>query len=128
MVAIPKKHVKNILDCDMETLHHLMVTVKKITNHCVDQCNYDGVNLLNASDESAGQSVPHFHIHMIPRRRDDGIDAWPEFAGADCEIEEIYQKIKFGRKIAIFSGRGCHFFSMYRRGMLRCTKMTEITA
>ena len=43
---------------------------------------YDGVNLLNASDESAGQSVPHFHIHIIPRKRDDGIDGWPVFKGA----------------------------------------------
>lgn len=32
------------------------------------KCDYDGVNLLNASDVSAGQSVPHFHIHLIPRK------------------------------------------------------------
>ena len=86
MVAIPKKHVKCILDCDAETLGCLMTTVKKIANHCVENCGYDGVNLLNASDESAGQSVPHFHIHIIPRKHGDGIDAWPKFDGAKCEI------------------------------------------
>ncbi|MBQ1398410.1 MAG: HIT domain-containing protein [Clostridia bacterium] len=43
---------------------------------------YDGVNLLNASDESAGQSVPHFHIHIITRKRNDSIDGWPVFKGA----------------------------------------------
>lgn len=95
MVAIPKKHVKNILDCDIDTLNHLMDTVKKVSNHCVNQCNYDGVNLLNASDESAGQSVPHFHIHIIPRRQNDGIDAWPKLQGANSELEEIFKKIKF---------------------------------
>ena len=94
MVAIPKKHVKNILDCDIDTLNHLMNTVKIISNHCVDKCNYDGVNLLNASDESAGQSVPHFHIHIIPRRHHDRIDAWPKFPGVNSEIEEIFNKIK----------------------------------
>ena len=77
MVAIPKKHIKNILDCDVDTLSHLMSTVKKVANYCVDKCGYEGVNLLNASDESAGQSVPHFHIHIIPRRRNDNVDAWP---------------------------------------------------
>lgn len=94
MVAIPKKHVTNILDCDEETLHHLMNTVKKISNHCVSNCGYDGVNLLNASGESADQSVPHFHVHIIPRRKNDGIDAWPNFEGAKCEIEDIYDKLK----------------------------------
>lgn len=94
MVAIPKKHVKNILDCDVSTLKSLMETVKKVSNHCVEKCNYDGINLLNASDESAGQSVPHFHIHIIPRKKKDNIDAWPQFQGADSEISELYERIK----------------------------------
>ena len=94
MLAIPKKHAKCILDCDAETLSHLMAAVKKVSNHCVDACGYDGVNLLNASDESAGQSVPHFHIHIIPRKKGDGIDAWPAFGGARCEIQELFQKLR----------------------------------
>ena len=94
MVAIPKKHVKNILDCDEETLAHLMTTVKKVSNHCIDDCGYDGVNLLNASDESAGQSVPHFHIHIIPRKIGDGVDAWPKFDGAKHEIEELFRQLR----------------------------------
>lgn len=97
MVAIPKKHVKNILDCDLETLHHLLDTVKKVSDHCVDACGYSGVNLLNASDESAGQSVPHFHIHIIPRKPEDGVDAWPDFKGAKHPLEELYQKIRLDK-------------------------------
>ena len=93
MVAIPKKHVKSVLDCDEETLQQLMFAVKKVACHCVDQCGYDGVNLLNASDESAGQSVPHFHIHIIPRKKDDGLDTWPKFDGAKHKIEEIHKKL-----------------------------------
>ena len=94
LLVVPKKHVKSILDCDEETLAHLMTAVKRISNHLVDNCGYDGVNLLNASDESAGQSVPHFHIHIIPRKVGDGLDTWPKFDGATREIEEIYKKIK----------------------------------
>ena len=94
MLAVPKKHVKNILDCDLDTLNHVMVAVKRVANHCVTNCGYEGVNLLNASDESAGQSVPHFHIHMIPRKNDDEVDAWPKFEGAKCEIEEVWKKIR----------------------------------
>ena len=94
IVVIPKAHIKSILDCDVETLNHLMLTVKKIADHLVDNCGYDGVNLLNASDESAGQSVPHFHIHIIPRKNNDGIDAWPRFNGAKYDIEEVFCQLK----------------------------------
>ena len=94
MLAIPKIHTKNILDCDEETLTHLMQTVRKVATHCVESSGYDGVNLLNASDESAGQSVPHFHIHIIPRKTDDGIDAWPRFDGSKQETEDIFRKLQ----------------------------------
>lgn len=95
MLAVPKKHVKNILDCDEEVLYSLMKTVKKVSVHCVEDCGYDGVNLLNASDESAGQSVPHFHIHIIPRRKADKIDAWPVLPGAGQKIEQMCKKFRF---------------------------------
>lgn len=94
IVVIPKKHVKSILDCDEETLCRVMAAVKTVSNHLTDHCGYDGVNLLNASDESAGQSVPHFHIHIIPRKRGDGIDTWPKFDGAKQDIDEVFHHIR----------------------------------
>lgn len=94
MVAIPKKHVKSILDCDEDILFHLFKVIKKVSNHCVNHCGYEGINLLNANDESAGQSVPHFHVHMIPRTSKDGIDAWPKFKGCNCSKEDIYKRLK----------------------------------
>ena len=94
ILAVPKTHRKNILDCDDGTLIHLMKTVKRISDHLATNCGYNGVNLLNASDESAGQSVPHFHIHIIPRRTGDGIDAWPHFDGAKRDMEEIFNTIR----------------------------------
>lgn len=94
MLAIPKKHIKNILDCDEETLHQLISTVKLVSEYCIHECGYDGINLLNANEESAGQSVPHFHIHIIPRKNDDGIDAWPRFNGATLSNEIVYEMLR----------------------------------
>lgn len=94
MLAIPKKHMKNILDCDSETLNAIGFTVQKVSKHIVDNCGYNGVNLLNASDERAGQSVPHFHIHIIPRKNGDGIDAWPNFDGAKQDVVSNFQTFK----------------------------------
>ncbi|MBP3519895.1 MAG: HIT family protein [Oscillospiraceae bacterium] len=93
ILVIPKRHVKNILDCDGETLTQVMRTVKRVADHLTKNCGYDGVNLLNASGESAGQSVPHLHIHIVPRKAGDGIDAWPKFEGAKREIEEVFREI-----------------------------------
>ncbi len=94
ILVIPKKHCKNILDCDTETLSSVMQTVKTVSMHLTAECGYDGVNLLNASEECAGQSVPHFHIHIIPRRKNDQIDAWPHFDGAKQDIRSVFEKLK----------------------------------
>ena len=94
ILVIPRKHCRNILDCDQETLFDVMRTVQIVSKHLTEHCGYEGVNLLNASDESAGQSVLHFHIHVIPRRRDDGIDAWPRFKGAKEDIQSVFEKVK----------------------------------
>lgn len=94
ILVVPKKHTKNILDADELTLSHVTSTVQKVSKHLVDNCGYEGVNLLNASGECAGQSVPHLHIHIIPRKRQDGIDAWPKLNGAAQSIEDVYEKLK----------------------------------
>ena len=94
ILVVPKKHVKNILDSDNETLSHVMDTVKKISNHLIENCGYDGVNLLNASDESAGQTVMHFHIHIIPRKNGDELDCYPKLPGAKIELDDMMEKLK----------------------------------
>ena len=94
MLAIPKKHIKNILDCDEETLHQLISTVKLVSEHCVNECGYDGINLLNANEESAGQSVPHFHIHIIPRyEENDPIKIEFTDRSSVVNLDDIYNEI-----------------------------------
>ena len=94
MLAIPKKHAENLFDCGPDCLCRLAETVRKVARHCVENCGYSGVNLLHASGKDAGQSVPHFHIHIIPRKEKDKIDAWPKFDGAVCSLEEMYCLLK----------------------------------
>lgn len=94
ILVIPKAHYKNILDCEPDVLNAVIRSVQKVSLYLTGRCGYDGVNLLNASDESAGQSVPHFHIHLIPRKQGDQIDAWPDFKGAKQDIDALYQRLK----------------------------------
>jgi len=93
-IVVPRKHISNILDCDGETLTHLMQIVQLISKHYVNCCGYQGVNLLNESGAEAQQSVPHLHIHIIPRKHGDGIDAWPAFTGGTQSLDATHQKLK----------------------------------
>ncbi|MGP1368134.1 MAG: HIT family protein [Treponema sp.] len=94
ILVIPKKHVTNILDADGETLSHVMNTVKKIGAHLTENCGYEGMNILNANNECSGQTVFHLHIHLIPRKRDDGVAGFPKFAGAKLSLEEMCERLK----------------------------------
>lgn len=94
ILVVPKKHVKNILDIDDETLCDVMRTVKKVSNHLTQNCGYEGVNLLNCSEECAEQSVPHFHVHIIPRKINDNLRVFPKFSGAKEDLDVILEKLR----------------------------------
>lgn len=94
ILVIPKKHCKNILDCDKVTLSHLFQTVQKISRHLVDNCGFDGVNILNANGESAEQTVFHFHVHILPRKEKDGQHVFPILDKNIATLEEICDKLR----------------------------------
>ena len=97
ILVIPKQHTDNILDCDDQTLCEVMKSVKKVADHLTKNCGYNGVDILSANDESAGQSLMHFHVHIIPRRYGDGLGGkaeWPCFPGAKHDIEEIFEQVR----------------------------------
>lgn len=94
ILVIPKWHCGSVLDCDEDMLFRVFHTVKRISNHLTEECGYNGVNILNANGESAGQSVPHLHVHLIPRKTNDGVDAWPKFPGAKHNIDNIHRNIR----------------------------------
>ena len=96
ILVIPKKHCESMLDCSYDELNKTMETVKKISNHLTDNCGYEGVDILNANGKAAGQTVPHFHMHIIPRRFDDGLGgagAWPSFPGAKYDVKSMHKKV-----------------------------------
>lgn len=93
-LVIPKKHCVNVLDCDKEYLEATIDTVKKISGYYVDDCGFEGVNVLNASGESAQQSVFHLHFHIIPRRSGDGIDIWALKDKKELDLAAVCEKLK----------------------------------
>lgn len=93
-VVIPKKHVTNVMDCDAEIISKVANAIRLISKHYVEDLGYDGVNILNASGKAAEQSVFHLHFHIIPRKDNDGLHAWPAFPGANHSLEEMHNLLK----------------------------------
>jgi histidine triad (HIT) family protein len=70
-LVIPRRHSRNLYDIDDGDLHRTAAASKRLAERMRDRLGCDGVNLLNACEPAAWQSVFHFHIHVIPRYEDD---------------------------------------------------------
>lgn len=66
-LVIPKNHSDNFLAADQETLQKVMIVAQRIGQAMMSVLGAKGVNILTNVKEAAGQSVPHFHVHVIPR-------------------------------------------------------------
>lgn len=75
-LVVPKSHATNLMDCAPEITEAVIHTVQLVSQHYVNNCGYEGVNVLNASGESAQQTVQHLHFHIIPRKTEDGLNTW----------------------------------------------------
>lgn len=70
-LILPKEHYADVFEIDEETLGKAMILAKKLATHMMDVLKCDGVNIIQNNKEAAGQSVLHYHLHVIPRYKDD---------------------------------------------------------
>jgi len=71
-LVAPKAHAATLYEVDLEDFKAVAATAKKIASALKRALNPDGLNLLQANGAAAFQSVPHFHLHLIPRWTGDG--------------------------------------------------------
>jgi histidine triad (HIT) family protein len=67
MLVVPKKHYKNLLEIPDELLSRIHLATKKLTKAISDAFNVEEFNILQNNGRSAGQTVFHYHVHIIPR-------------------------------------------------------------
>ena len=72
-LILPKKHAANIYELPDETAGKAMILAKKMAGKLTDALNCDGFNIVQNNGEIAGQTVFHFHMHLIPRYEGDGV-------------------------------------------------------
>lgn len=71
-LVLPKDHYTDLFDLPEDIAADAMKIGKKIGEQIVTRMGADGMNLVQNNGEAAGQTVRHFHLHLIPRYHDDG--------------------------------------------------------
>jgi len=94
-LVVPKAHAATLYDAEAEDLKAAIATAKKVAGAIRKALNPDGLNLLQANGAAAFQSVPHFHLHLIPRWTNDGKGFdWKEVPGNREEIMGTADRIR----------------------------------
>ena len=94
-LSVAKGHWPMVDTIPTDVLGAVAATAQKVAKAVISELKPDGVNLLQANGPGAGQSVPHLHIHIMPRRPDDGVALnWEYKPGDKAEIEAIYKRLK----------------------------------
>jgi histidine triad (HIT) family protein len=93
-LVLPKKHYANFEEITEEDLTKVILTVKKIGLVLKEKLGIKGYNIQINNDFIAGQLIPHFHVHIIPRQENDNLHLWPQGKYKEGEVEEILKKIK----------------------------------
>jgi len=94
-LILPKQHYANIFEIEDETLAKAAKLAKKIMTHEKDVLGCEGYNLVQNNGEVAGQTVFHFHVHVIPRYEGGPVIAGWEPGKEDPEVlAETAEKIK----------------------------------
>ena len=93
-LVISKKHHQNLEEIPEDDLKILIIAVKKIGHLLKLKLGVAGYNVCANNDPVAGQVVPHFHFHVIPRQAGDGHALWRHREYQPGEAEEIVKKLK----------------------------------
>ncbi|WP_022766848.1 HIT family protein [Butyrivibrio sp. XPD2006] len=71
-LVLPKNHYADLFEIPEDVLADAAKVAKKVAGTMKDKLSCDGLNLVQNNGETAGQTVMHFHLHIIPRYKDDG--------------------------------------------------------
>lgn len=93
-LILPKEHAENLYALEEETAGEVMKLARRMALRMRDRLGADGFNLVQNNGEAAGQTVMHFHLHLIPRYKGDGQHIlWEPGKASSQELEEVRKQI-----------------------------------
>ena len=95
LLIIPKEHAADLTELPAETACKVMLTAKRVVAAMKKGLCPDGVNVLQNNGEAAGQTVMHYHMHIIPRYRGDQVKiGWEPMQGQPEAVAGAAEKVK----------------------------------
>ncbi len=88
-LILPKEHYANLYELPDELAAKVLVLAKKMTTKLKDIVGCDGYNVLQNNGEAAGQTVFHFHMHLIPRYENDDVNIGWKLGTLTDEVKEL---------------------------------------
>ena len=93
-LILPKEHSADLFELSDETAAKVMVLAKKMAIRMKEKLHCDGFNLVQNNGETAGQTVMHFHLHLIPRYENDGQRIlWNPTSPSKEELEAVKKQL-----------------------------------
>ena len=94
VLILPKEHFDNIYELDDDTAAHVFKVAAKISKAYKKALDFDGLNIVQNNGEVAGQTVFHFHMHIIPRIKGDTVNVgWGPGTADNDTIASIVEKV-----------------------------------
>lgn len=95
-LILPKEHADNLYELPDETAGKAMILAKKLATHMKDVLKCDGLNVVQNNGEAAGQTVMHYHLHLIPRYVDDNQDLlWKPLSPDEESLKALCEQLKY---------------------------------
>ena len=99
-LIIPKQHYANLFEIDDEVSSKVLPLAKRIAAAVKEETNSDGINIVQNNGTAAGQTVFHFHVHVIPRYDSDDFNiGWPQ--GEPDNNEQTALAERLSKKLSI---------------------------
>ena len=95
VLILPKSHYDDVYSLDDDTAAHIFKVAVKIANAMKKSLNIDGLNIVQNNGEAAGQTVFHFHVHIIPRYENGpAMVTWEPGKAEPEDLEKISSMLK----------------------------------
>ncbi len=94
VLVVPRVHVETLPDLPPDLLVPVMGVVQRVCGALEPAMDAHGTFV--AMNNRVSQSVPHLHVHVVPRRRKDGLRGffWPRRRYGDGEMEQVAERIR----------------------------------
>lgn len=95
-LVVPVDHVEDIWSMDVATASKLSEATLKVARAVKDAVAPEGLNIIQSNGEAATQTIPHLHIHVLPRWNGDGIGPiWPDDSAEDPgSLERVLERLR----------------------------------